>query len=69
MPLDPAIGYAMVVFFFEDRLNHEYYSYVCLGLEVGGVKLNTNHLYSFYAHMRTCAHANQQNLNKNSKES
>ncbi len=39
MPLDPAIGYAMVVFFFEDRLHHEYYSYECVGLEVGGIKL------------------------------
>ena len=33
MPLDPAIGYAMVVFFFEDRLHHEYYSYECVDLE------------------------------------
>jgi hypothetical protein len=39
MPLDPAIGYAMVMFFFEDQLHHEYYSYVCVGLEVGGIKL------------------------------
>ena len=27
MPLDPAFGFAMVVFFFEDWLHHEYYSY------------------------------------------
>jgi hypothetical protein len=35
MPLDTAIGYAMVVFFFEDWLHHEYYSYVCVGVEEG----------------------------------
>ena len=29
----PAIGYAMVVFFFEDWLHHEYYSYECEDLE------------------------------------
>ena len=40
MPLDPATGDAMVVlflrmvvFFFEDRLHHEYYSYECEDLE------------------------------------
>jgi hypothetical protein len=27
MPLDPAFGFAMVVFFFEDWIPHEYYSY------------------------------------------
>ncbi len=27
MPLDPAFGFAMVVFFFEDWLHHEDYSY------------------------------------------
>ncbi len=27
------IGYAMVVFFFEDQLYHEYYSYECEDLE------------------------------------
>ena len=61
MPLDPAIGYAMVVFFFEDRLHHEYYSYVCVGLEVGGT----------HAHMRTCTHRNpasQQNQKKNQEK-
>ncbi len=31
MPLDPAIGFAMVGFFFEDWLPHEYYSYACIG--------------------------------------
>ena len=30
MPLDPAIGFAMVGFFFEDWLPHEYYSYACM---------------------------------------
>jgi hypothetical protein len=35
MPIDLAIGYAMVVFQFEDRLHHEYYSYEykCVDLE------------------------------------
>jgi hypothetical protein len=32
MPLDPAIGFAMVGFFFEDWLPHEYYSYACIWL-------------------------------------
>jgi hypothetical protein len=27
MPLDLALGFAMVVFFFEDWFPHEYYSY------------------------------------------
>ena len=27
MPLDPAFGFAMVVFFFEDWIPHDYYSY------------------------------------------
>ena len=27
MPLDPAFGFAMVMFFFEDWIPHEYYSY------------------------------------------
>jgi hypothetical protein len=27
MPLDPAFGFAMVVFFFEDWIPHAYYSY------------------------------------------
>jgi hypothetical protein len=27
MPVDPAFGFEMVVFFFEDWLHHEYYSY------------------------------------------
>jgi hypothetical protein len=27
MPLDPAVGFAMVVYFFEDWIPHEYYSY------------------------------------------
>ena len=27
MPIDPAFGFAMVVFFFEDWIPHEYYSY------------------------------------------
>ena len=27
MPLDPAFGFAMVVFFFENWIPHEYYSY------------------------------------------
>jgi hypothetical protein len=39
MPLDLAIGYSMVEIFFEDRLHHEYYSFVCVGLKVGGIKL------------------------------
>jgi hypothetical protein len=61
MPLDPAIGYAMVVFFFEDRLHHEYCSYVCVGLEVGG------------EHMRTCTctlgnPVSQQNHQKNQEK-
>ncbi len=30
MPLDPAISFAMVGFFFEDWLPHEYYSYACI---------------------------------------
>ncbi len=32
MPLDPAIGFAMVGFFFEDWLPHNYYSYACIWL-------------------------------------
>jgi hypothetical protein len=32
MPLDPAIGFAMVGFFFEDWLPHVYYSYACIWL-------------------------------------
>ncbi len=60
MPLDPAIGYAMVVFFFEDRLHHEYYSYVCLSLEVGGIKLNKRG-----EHMHTCAHAHSETPSAN----
>ncbi len=32
MPLDPAISFAMVGFFFEDWLPHEYYSYACIWL-------------------------------------
>ncbi len=32
MPLDPAIGFAMVGFFFEYWLPHEYYSYACIWL-------------------------------------
>ena len=27
MPIDPAFGFAMVVFFFEDWIPHDYYSY------------------------------------------
>jgi hypothetical protein len=68
MPLDPAIGYAMVVFFFEDRLHHEYYSYVWLGLEVGGIKLNKG---GTHAHMRSCTLGNpvsQQNHKKNQEK-
>ena len=48
MPLDPAIGYAMVVFFFEDRLHHEYYSYVCVIRHQAKIRGE---------HMRTCVHA------------
>jgi hypothetical protein len=35
MPIDLAICYAMVVFHFEDRLHHDYYSYEyeCVDLE------------------------------------
>ncbi len=32
MPLDPAVGFAMVGFFFEDWLPHEFYSYACIWL-------------------------------------
>ncbi len=32
MPLDPAIGFVMVGFFFEDWLPHECYSYACIWL-------------------------------------
>ena len=32
MPQDPAIGFPMVGFFFEDWLPHEYYSYACVWL-------------------------------------
>ena len=32
MPLDPAFGFAMVVFFFEDWIPHEYYSYAAENL-------------------------------------
>ena len=55
MPLDPAIGYAMVVlflrmvvFFFEDRLHHEYYSYECVIRHQAKIRGE---------HMRTCVHA------------
>ncbi len=55
MPLDPTIGDAMivlflrmVVFFFEDRLHHEYYSYVCVIRHQAKIRGE---------HMRICVHA------------
>jgi hypothetical protein len=40
-----------------------------LSAEVGAGELGEEGSTWLYAHMRTCAHANQQNLNENSNES
>ncbi len=55
MPLDPAISFAMVGFFFEDWLPHEYYSYACIWL------LSAYHLF-------ICLSGHEKNHKKTEKE-
>ncbi len=54
MPLDPAIGFAMVGFFFEGWLPHEYYSYACIWL--------------LSAYLFTCLSGREKNHKKTEKE-
>jgi hypothetical protein len=60
MPLDPVFGFAMVVFFFDDWLHHEYYSYAG-NVHGGGMREGA------WVYRCICTQGRQQNHSKRRK--